>query len=52
MAGAIGDGIVQSLDEGWVPAAFEAWFDVFKVDYDVLPGLDGGVWELAKELSF
>eukprot|EP00966_Prymnesium_polylepis_P228552 5289581-Prymnesium_polylepis.1 len=22
------------------------------MDYDVLPGLDGGVWELEKELSF
>ena len=52
LAGQIGDKIVGALDDGWVPAAFAAWFDVFKLDHDTLPGLDGGAWELSSELSF
>ena len=43
---------VSKLDEGGCVAAYEAWFDRFKLGFNRLRGLDEGEWRLPKELPF
>ena len=50
--GAVGEGMVEALDEGCVPEAYAAWCLHFGAHYDEIPGADGGDWLIARELTF
>ena len=50
--GEVGSQIVAKLDEGGCVAAYEAWFERFKIEFDALRGLDGEAWQMSKELPF
>jgi ribonuclease HI len=51
--GNIGDAFVQKMQD--TPAcekAFEAWCNIFMERYEEIQGIDGGVFELRKELTY
>ena len=52
VTGYIREQLVRKLDKGCVPEAFAAWCSVFKEEFEVMKGRDGGEWTMLGELNF